>query len=82
MGPACDFNGDELCDAADINALTAVVIAGSDDLKYDLDRNGEVNQEDRRIWIEDLKYTWVGDANLDLEFNSGDMVQVFVRWQV
>ena len=23
--------------------------------------------------------SWIGDANLDLEFNSSDMVQVFVR---
>ena len=79
VGPACDFTGDGICGIEDINALTAVVIAGSDELKYDLDRNGEVNQEDRRIWVEDLKNTWYGDSNLDLEFTSGDMVQVFVR---
>ena len=79
VGPACDFTGDGICGIEDINALTAVVIAGSDELKYDLDRNGEVNQEDRRIWVEDLKNTWFGDSNLDLEFTSGDMVQVFVR---
>ena len=34
------------------------------------------------IWVNDLKNTWIGDANLDLEFNSGDMVQVFVAGQV
>ena len=33
--------------------------------------------EDLRIWVKDLKATWFGDANLDLEFNSSDMVQVF-----
>ena len=31
-----------------------------------------------RMWVDDLKNTWIGDANLDGEFNSGDMVQVFV----
>ena len=29
------------------------------------------------MWIHELKGTWIGDANLDGEFNSGDFVQVF-----
>ena len=33
---------------------------------------------DRLAWVNDLKNTWIGDSNLDLEFNSADMVQVFV----
>ena len=78
MGPACDFDGDQICGLTDIDALTAVVVAGSDIPKYDLDRNGEVNQEDRRVWVEDLEKTWFGDANLDGEFNSADFVDVFV----
>ena len=36
-----------------------------------------VNDDDRRVWIKDLKRTWFGDANLDGEFNSSDMVRVF-----
>ena len=31
------------------------------------------------MWVDDLKNTWIGDANLNGEFNSGDMVQVFAR---
>ena len=31
------------------------------------------------MWVNDLKNTWIGDANLNGEFNSGDMVQVFAR---
>ena len=34
---------------------------------------------DREVWVNDLKNTWIGDANLNGEFNSGDMVQVFAR---
>ncbi len=30
------------------------------------------------MWLHDLKKTWVGDANLDLVFDSNDFVQVFV----
>ena len=36
-----------------------------------------VDFKDRQEWVEVLKNTWIGDANLDLEFNSSDMVQVF-----
>ena len=38
-----------------------------------------VDLEDHRIWVKDLRRTWYGDANLDGEFNSGDMVQVFAE---
>jgi hypothetical protein len=29
------------------------------------------------IWVNDLKNTWIGDANLDLVFNTTDLVQIF-----
>ena len=47
--------------------------------EYDLNGDGVVDFEDRKLWVEDsaFKNTWIGDANLDLEFNSCDMVQVF-----
>ena len=40
--------------------------------------DGLTNFVDREVWINDLKHTWIGDANLNGEFNSSDMVQVFV----
>ena len=39
--------------------------------------DGQVDQEDLRTWVTDVKGTWYGDANLDGVFDSGDMVQVF-----
>ena len=36
-----------------------------------------VDLKDLRYWVSDLKNTWIGDANLDGEFNGGDFVQVF-----
>ena len=36
-----------------------------------------VNIADREVWVNDLKNTWIGDADLDGEFNSQDFVQVF-----
>jgi hypothetical protein len=44
---------------------------------YDLDGNRDVDYSDRVHWLHYLRKTWVGDANLDLEFNSSDMVQIF-----
>ena len=46
--------------------------------ELDLDDDGHVDHQDHRVWVKVLKHTWFGDANLDGEFNSGDMVQVFV----
>ena len=37
-----------------------------------------VTQSDRTVWVEDLKYTYFGDANFDGQFNSTDFVAVFV----
>jgi hypothetical protein len=71
-----DFNDDGLLDAADIDALTAVVIAASNDAAYDLDADTLVSTADRRVWVEDLRKTYFGDANLDGEFNSSDLVNV------
>ena len=41
--------------------------------------NGDatVDHVDHSVWVKDLKHTWFGDADLNGEFNSGDMLQVF-----
>jgi len=36
-----------------------------------------VDADDLHMWIKELKHTWFGDANLDGEFDSGDLVAVF-----
>ena len=36
-----------------------------------------MNASDISVWVRDLKQTWLGDANLDGEFNSTDLVVVF-----
>jgi hypothetical protein len=48
---------------------------------FDMNGDGSVNPEDHRVWVKDLKHTWYGDANLDGEFNSGDLVNVFQAGQ-
>lgn len=72
-----DFDGDGLLTAVDIDLLSAAVRDASGDLSFDLDGSGSVDAADRNVWVVDLKGTWFGDANLDGEFNTSDLVSVF-----
>jgi hypothetical protein len=74
-GTPGDFDGNGVLDAADINLLTAAV--GSGDTSFDLNGDGAVTGDDRRVWVKDLKFSWFGDADLNGEFNSADFVAVF-----
>jgi hypothetical protein len=78
---AGDLNGDGLLDASDIDALTRGVLEGATDTRLDLSGDGKVDQADRSVWIEQLKRTYFGDANLDGVFNSSDFVSVFQAGQ-
>ena len=71
-----DYNGNGLLDAEDLD-LNAAVGIPSQDLAYDLNNDGLVNTADRKIWVNDLKNTWMGDADLNGVFDSGDLVTVF-----
>jgi hypothetical protein len=71
-----DFNGNEVLDAADIDALSAQVRAGANDSLYDLNADAAVDDLDRQFWVHDLKQTFFGDADLDGSFDSADLVQV------
>ncbi|MCP4195115.1 MAG: hypothetical protein GY768_31325 [Planctomycetaceae bacterium] len=75
--PGCDFDGDGLCAAADVDALTRVVIAGTNELMFDLNRDKFVNQADRISWVKDSKQTYFGDADLNGKFDTSDLVTVF-----
>ena len=71
-----DFDGDGLLSAADIDLMTLAAIAEDYDPVFDLNRDGQVDFEDRDIWVIDVADTFFGDANLDGEFDSSDLVQV------
>ncbi len=73
---AGDFNGDRVLDAGDIDLLTLAVVNSSSDLIFDVSGDGTVGPEDRVVWVNDLFGSFFGDANLDLEFNTDDLVQV------
>jgi MYXO-CTERM domain-containing protein len=78
MGTTGDFNGNEVIDLEDIDILTEQSASGAHLLEYDLTGDGFVNEADVNKWAKDqeIGYPWIGDANYDGEFNTGDFVQV------
>lgn len=74
---AADLNDDGVFDVKDINALVFAIRFGAVDDQLDLDGDGIVAENDHTVLIKDLAQTWFGDANLDREFNTADLVDVF-----
>jgi CSLREA domain-containing protein len=81
----CDFNGDTVCDGADIDALQANIVTGpANPATFDLTNDGMVTIADRDEWLalagaENLASGnpyLLGDANLDGSVNGGD----FINW--
>ena len=77
-----NYNGE--LDLGDLNIMTQNAALMSDghqvsEAQLRLDMNGDdaVDVNDIHHWVTDLKDSWIGDANLDGEFNSGDFVDVF-----
>ena len=61
---------------ADIDALTVATMSGTYQPTFDLNRDGVLDRRDRSIWVEDLRWTYFGDTNLDGVFDSEDLVMV------
>jgi hypothetical protein len=76
-----DFNRDNVLNAADIDALSAQIRTQTNPVAYDVTGDGKVDEADRTRWVEVLKKTWFGDADLNGEFNSSDFVTVFQAGQ-
>ena len=75
-----DYNMDGTLDAVDADLQSAEMkkdVADQDLAKFDHNDDDVVNDLDRSIWVKELRKTWIGDSNLDNEFNSGDLVAVF-----
>jgi hypothetical protein len=72
-----DFNGDSQLTVTDIDMLTFAVRADDQsDSRMNLNLDGRIDLQDRRVWINDLKRTTWGDADLNGIFDSTDLVQV------
>lgn len=72
-----DFDGSGALDLADIELLTVESAAGTNNSGFDLTGDGNVDSVDVNEWVIGLRNTWIGDSNIDGEFNSGDFVKVF-----
>jgi hypothetical protein len=71
-----DFNDNGTLDVPDIDDLTAQSAGGTNAAAYDLTGDGLVNNDDVNEWVTVLFNSWMGDANLDGQFNSSDLVAV------
>ena len=76
-GLAGDFNFDGVVNDADIDILNVAIRSNSIDLDFDLNRSGVVDQDDQLFLVRELLNTFIGDSNLDGEFNSADLVSLF-----
>ena len=79
-----DVNANDAYDVADLDMLTSRLGGRGigprwlPDAAFDLNNDTNIDLEDHRIWVQDLKHTWFGDADLNGLFDSADYVQVFV----
>lgn len=73
-----DVNLDNILDVRDIDRLTQQIAVGSVNPQFDVNEDGVVNATDVAVWIQDIANTWTGDVNLDGEFNSRDLIEIFV----
>ena len=69
-----DFDRNGLLDVGDLQLQIGAI--DSQATEFDLNGDGVVTLDDLHDWVVRLKSTWVGDANLDGEFNSSDLVAV------
>jgi hypothetical protein len=83
MSPAGDLDADDVLELDDVDMLAKRI--GDRyvstwwlpvDAAFDLNDDSSIDVDDHRVWVKELKHTWYGDANLNLEFNSADLVQV------
>ena len=75
--PAGDFEPDNQLTAADIERLALQMQSSVYNPLFDLSADGAVDIDDLRVWIEEVRGSYFGDANLDGEFNSSDFISVF-----
>lgn len=86
-GVACDFNGDQACDTADLDALMADAANGTNN-GTDLNGDNSVDTSDRDQWLalagpeNGLSGAYLlGDANLNGLVDSEDLNAVGISWQ-
>lgn len=72
-----DLNDDGRLDVGDLDLLTQAIADGEQGVQFDLNGDETIDLLDHDFWVTSIRETWFGDANLDGEFNSSDLVAVF-----
>ena len=67
-----DYNDDGVLDCADIDLLQQAILAGSNDLRFDVNGDRLIDSADFRDWVTGAKGTILGDANLDFVVDVTD----------
>ena len=83
----CDFDGDNSCDVVDIDLLGEEIIAGTNNVDFDLTGDGMVDLADQTQWRADAatengfaESYLSGDANLDGSVLVGDLNALGTNW--
>ena len=80
-----DFDANGVLDAADVDLFVTGVthpgFTGAEcrtrhSLMFDVNADAVVDSKDQQAWVKDLKQTYFGDADLNGQFDSSDLVQV------
>lgn len=75
---AGDFDRDGQLNVGDLSALFLALQTQTGSPSLDLNHDQRWTFEDLEVWVHDRAVTYFGDTNLDGEFNSSDLVNVFV----
>jgi hypothetical protein len=76
-----DLDSNGTLNEADIEILCEQIHDPRASARYDLNADGIVDLDDLRYWVEEIKGTSIGDANLDGTFGTGDLISVFTAGQ-
>ena len=81
IGIVGDYDRNGLLDVRDIDRMRDQILTEAEltefTNEFDLTGDDRIDEKDLEFWLRDLRQTWIGDANLDGEFNSSDLTQVF-----
>ena len=76
LGILGDYDMETGLGVGDLDLLSSAVLAGSEDMHFDINGDGVVGEEDRSHWIEELAATVAGDANLDGNVQFDDFLAI------
>lgn len=72
-----DFDQDGSVGIRDFDLLSEQIRSVTPHLSFDIDASGKLDFQDLKFLVHVPANTWFGDANLDGEFDSSDLVNVF-----